>query len=60
MAARAARRKPPGSRLAATGFRTTAKDDLENRRLEFPLHDALYAYCSSKVNESGRLEHTGR
>ena len=48
-----------GLEAAATGFRVTAKDDQENIRLQFPLYDALYAYCRWKVEEHGRLEHTG-
>jgi hypothetical protein len=48
-----------GLEAAATGFRLIAKDDLENQRLQFPLYDALYAYCRWKVEENGRLEHTG-
>lgn len=49
-----------GLEAAATGFRLLAKDDLENQRLQFPLYDALYAYCKWKVEHGGALEHTGR
>ena len=49
-----------GLEAAATGFRQIAKDDHENQRLQFPLYDALYAYCRWKVEEHGHLEHTGR
>ncbi len=49
-----------GLEAAATGFRLIAKDDLENQRLQFPLYDALYAYCKWKVEEKGQLEHAGR
>lgn len=49
-----------GLEAAATGFRLMATDDLENQRLQFPLYDALYAYCKWKVEEKGKLEHTGR
>lgn len=45
---------------AATGFRTIAKDDHENQRMQFPLYDALYAYCQQKVTAGKVLEHTGR
>jgi len=48
-----------GLEATATGFRLVAKDDLENQRLQFPLYDALYAYCRWKVEERGKLEHTG-
>ena len=48
-----------GLEAAATGFRILARDDLENQRLQFPLYDALYAYCKWKVEKGGKLEHTG-
>jgi hypothetical protein len=48
-----------GLEAAATGFRILANDDLENQRLQFPLYDALYAYCKWKVEQRGGLEHTG-
>ena len=48
-----------GLEAAATRFRRMAKDDLENQRLQFPLYDALYTYCKWKVEEKGKLEHTG-
>ncbi len=48
-----------GLEAAATGFRILAKDDHENQRLQFPLYDALYAYCQWKVEQGGHLEHTG-
>ena len=48
-----------GLEAAATGFRMMAKDDFENQRLQFPLYDALYTYCKWKVEEKGKLEHTG-
>jgi hypothetical protein len=42
-----------GLEAAATGFRLIAKDDLENQRLQFPLYDALYAYCRAKLTDGG-------
>jgi len=48
-----------GLEAAATGFRMLARDDRENQRLQFPLYDALYVYCKWKIEEGGRLEHTG-
>ncbi len=48
-----------GLEAAATGYRLIAKDDLENQRLQFPLYDALYAYCRWRLEEGRRLEHTG-
>jgi hypothetical protein len=29
----------------ASGFREIARDDVENMALQFPVYDALYAYC---------------
>ena len=54
--------RPEGAGLEAMalGFRTNAKDDFENMRLQFPAYDALYTYCRLKVEEKGRLEHAGR
>ena len=39
----------PGLHAAAAGFRTIARDDHENQRLQFPLYDALYAHCEARV-----------
>ncbi len=36
---------------AATGFRAIAKDDFDNMRLQFPLYDALYAYCQQQMKK---------
>lgn len=47
-----------GLEAAATGFHRLAKDDFENQRLQFPLYDALYAYCQWRVAERGSLPHT--
>lgn len=53
--------RPEGAGLeaAALGFRLIAKDDHENMRLQFPLYDALYAYCRWRVEQGGKLEHSG-
>jgi hypothetical protein len=48
-----------GLEAAATGFRIMTRDDLENQRLQFPLYDALYAYCKWKGEQGGRLGYTG-
>lgn len=48
-----------GLEAAATGYRLMTKDDFENMKLQFPLYDALYRYCKWKLDESGKLEHTG-
>ncbi len=34
---------------AASGFRLIAKDDHQNMALQFPLYDALYAYCREQA-----------
>ena len=47
-----------GLEAAAIGFRRNAKDDFDNMRLQFPLYDALYAYCKAKVEGTSRREHT--
>jgi len=54
------RPRPEGTGLeaAAIGFRHIAKDDAENMSLQFPLYDALYAYCQSRVEGRERLAHT--
>ena len=49
-----------GLEAMALGFRTNAKDDHDNMRLQFPAYDALYAYCRLKVAGQGRLEHAVR
>ena len=50
------RPRPEGAGLeaAALGFRDIAKDDHENMRLQFPLYDALYAYCRRRVESRGQ------
>lgn len=35
----------PGLYAVASGFRDIAKDDFENMARQFPVYDALYAYC---------------
>ena len=53
------KRRPEGAGLEAMalGFRTNAKDDHDNIRLQFPAYDALYAYCQLKVEGKAKLEH---
>jgi hypothetical protein len=34
-----------GLYAVASGFREIARDDAENMALQFPVYDALYAYC---------------
>ena len=43
---------PPESaslNAATEGCRIMSKDDYENMKLQFPLYDALYAYCKQKL-----------
>jgi len=40
-----------GLEAIADGFRRIALDDFDNQRLQFPVYDALYAYCKAKVAE---------
>ena len=39
-----------GLYAAASGFRLIAKDDHDNMARQFPMYDALYAYCRSRVS----------
>ncbi len=38
-----------GLYAAATGFQAISKDDYENMARQFPLYDALYAFCRAQV-----------
>ena len=35
----------------AKGFRQISKDDYDNMKRQFPVYDALYALCKTKVSE---------
>jgi hypothetical protein len=37
----------PGLYAAASGFQEIARDDFDNMARQFPMYDALYAYCRS-------------
>jgi protein-tyrosine-phosphatase len=39
-----------GLYAAATGFQATSRDDFDNMARQFPLYDALYAYCRSQAS----------
>jgi hypothetical protein len=41
-----------GLEAIAEGFRAIGKDDHDILRLEFPVYDALYAYCRAKAATS--------
>src|SRR5688572_11321509 len=38
-----------GLYAAATGLQATSRDDYDNMARQFPMYDALYAYCRSQV-----------
>jgi len=35
----------------ASGFRQISTDDFDNMRRQFPVYDALYAYCKTKASK---------
>jgi hypothetical protein len=35
----------------ATGFRMISKDDFDNIAKQWPMYDALYAFCKSKIEQ---------
>lgn len=39
----------PGLLAIAQGFRDVSSNDFENMELQFPVYDALYAFCRMKV-----------
>ena len=42
-----------GLEAIAEGFRSVGKDDHDILRLEFPVYDALYAYCRARAERGG-------
>jgi protein-tyrosine-phosphatase len=43
-----------GLYAAATGFQATSRDDFDNMARQFPMYDALYAYCGADVRADAR------
>src|SRR5262252_2600344 len=43
-----------GLYAAATGFQATSRDDFDNMARQFPMYDALYAFCRTKGEASAR------
>src|SRR5215510_12699267 len=43
-----------GLYAAATGFQATSRDDFDNMARQFPLYDALYAYCRTQAPATPR------
>ena len=39
-----------GLYAAATGFQATSRDDFDNMARQFPMYDALYAYCRTRAS----------
>jgi hypothetical protein len=52
--ARELTRESWGLYAVASGFRETSRDDHENLARQFPVYDALYAYCRSRLADTGR------
>jgi protein-tyrosine-phosphatase len=46
---RGLRPESAGLYAAATGFQATSRDDFENMARQFPMYDALYAYCRTQT-----------
>jgi hypothetical protein len=40
----------PGLYAVATGFQAISRDDAENMARQFPVYDALYAFCQRRVS----------
>jgi hypothetical protein len=45
-----------GLLAAATGFREIAHNDHENLQKQFPVYDALYAFCQIKIKNSKKIK----
>jgi protein-tyrosine-phosphatase len=43
-----------GLYAAATGFQSTSRDDFDNMARQFPMYDALYAYCQTQAGATAR------
>ena len=41
-----------GLYAAATGFQATSRDDFDNMARQFPMYDALYAFCRRRMSEA--------
>jgi protein-tyrosine-phosphatase len=39
-----------GLYAAATGFQATSRDDVDNMTRQFPMYDALYAFCGTRAS----------
>jgi len=46
-----------GLYAAATGFQASSRDDHDNMARQFPMYDALYAFCQSRVAAQPRRPH---
>lgn len=52
--ARQLARESWGLYAVASGFREISRDDRENMARQFPVYDALYAYCGGTAREAQR------
>jgi protein-tyrosine-phosphatase len=44
-----------GLYAAATGFQSISRDDVDNMARQFPMYDALYAYCRAQAPTARRI-----
>jgi len=49
-----------GLEAAALGFRSLAKDDFDNMKVQFGTYDALYEYCKNRLAGTVSLENSKR
>ncbi|HSC28778.1 MAG TPA: chromate resistance protein ChrB domain-containing protein [Vicinamibacterales bacterium] len=49
---RGLRPESAGLYAAATGFQATSRDDFDNMARQFPMYDALYAYCRAQARDT--------
>jgi protein-tyrosine-phosphatase len=52
---RGLRPESAGLYAAATGFQAISRDDFENMARQFPMYDALYAYCQTQARAAQSL-----
>jgi hypothetical protein len=45
----------PGLFAIARGFRQISKNDYDNMKRQFPVYDALYAYCKTKISQVSQI-----
>jgi len=40
----------------AAGFKLISKDDFENMHMQWPVYEALYAFCRSRLEQAGQMK----